>query len=307
MILSHGDLKIIHDLDDGTLYAEPAVVNALFDYPHMVAPQLSVAYDDRNKAIGYLPTGQFYADGTRSYIAAMPNSPPISPTYTPGAEHVLWNMPPPYFDTDIIPSGNTFHQTQTASAHVLPLGQYLSLLSANRRKDMRRKLKQASAYRIEAGTLDDVRAAWPWMSGIWDKRGGRFGDTPYDVYLEMTLNWLQVLQRSPRTTLKIDKFLHNGQMIGVNCCVIHRYRNRMHCDDYLCWYDPRSASGLGITSAVRNLTHPDMQGYRYNLGNPGVDQVHIGHEYKMAVMPEALRLNQGVLWLPYQQTDFSTG
>ncbi len=300
MILSRDDFNIVKALDDGSLYAEPNVVSALFNYPDMLSPQLSIAYDDQSRAVGYLPIGQFYADGTRSYIAAMPNSPPISPTYTPGAEYVLWNMSPPYFDTDIV-SGIGFHQCPTASAHVLPLTSYLGLLSAPRRKDMRRKLKKANAYRIEAGTLKDVRNAWEWMTGIWDQRGDRFGTTPYDVYLDMTIEWLEVLQHSTRTTLKIDKFILDGQVVGVNCCVIHRYRNRTHCDDYLCWYDPERASGLGITSAVRNLTHPDMQGYRYNLGNPGVNQVHTGHEYKMAVIPKVLRLNQAVFHLAHQR------
>ena len=300
MILSHDDLNIIKALDNGSLYAEPDVVNALFDYPDMMAPKLSLAYNDQNKVIGYLPTGQFYTDGTRTYIAAMPNSPPISPTYTPGAEYVLWNMLPPYFDTDVV-GGVGLRQKPTASAHVLPLSRYLSMLSAQRRKDMRRKLRQANDYRIETGTLQDVRKAWAWMTDIWDQRGDRFGNTPYDVYLDMTMAWLEVLQNSARTTLKIDKFILNGDVVGVNCYVIHRYRNRMHCDDYLCWYDPKRASGLGITSAVRNLTHRDMQGYRYNLGNPGVNQVHIGHEYKMTVIPEVLRLNQTVFYLPRQR------
>ena len=299
MILSRDDLNIIKTLDDGSLYAEPDVVCALFDYPDMLNPELSIVYDDQHRAVGYLPTGQFYADGTRSYIAAMPNSPPISPTYTPGAEYVLWNMLPPYLDTDVV-SNAAFRQSPTASAYILPLSRYISLLSASRRKDIRRKLRQAQNYRIEVGNLTDVRNAWAWMTGVWDQRGDRFGTTPYDVYLDITIAWLEVLQRSTRTQIKIDKFILDGQVVGVNCCVIHRYRKHTHCDDYLCWYDPQRASGLGIISAIRNLTHPDMQGYRYNLGNPGVDQVHIGHEYKMAIIPEVMRLNQTVFNLPHQ-------
>ncbi|MEZ5447586.1 MAG: hypothetical protein R3E89_00640 [Thiolinea sp.] len=298
MSLTSQDLDIIHSLDDGSLFAEPEVVSALFRYPHMRNALLLRSYDACGRVNGYLPVGQYYANNTLTYIAAMPNSPPISPTYPPGAGQVLRFMVAPYFDTDLVTQEVRCRQVMTASAYGLPLSDYLQHLSTTRRKDMRRKLKKAQDYDIYPGTLQDVRMAWPWMTAIWDQRDGRFGSVSYADYLELTLDWLQTLQHSQRTVLKIDRYQRDGRMVGVNCCVLHHYQGRMHCDDYLTWYDPQQASGLGIVSAVRNITHPRLYGYRYNLGNPGINGVHSGHAYKLAIIPPVLRLTQGVLSLP---------
>ncbi|MEZ5448451.1 MAG: hypothetical protein R3E89_05380 [Thiolinea sp.] len=67
-----------------------------------------------------------------------------------------------------------------------------------------------------------------------------------------------------------------------------------HCDDYLLVRSGRTA-GLGIASAVKNLTDARLCGYRYSLGNPGVGGVHPRHQYKYDILPEALRLTQGVM------------
>ena len=264
----------------------------------MIEPEFVVAYGNKGRPIGYLPTAQYTTENTRSYIAAMHGSPPISPTYTPGAEYVLDEISPTYYDDDVV-AGDIFYQSSTASAYTLPLSQYLKILSASRRKDMCRKLKKADRFQVKHGTLKDLSTAWnAWMTDIWDQRGDRFS-RPYDVYLEMTLNWLKVMRRSPRASLRIEKYLLNSQMVGVNCCVVHHYQGQIHCDDYLCWYNPDLASGLGVTSAVRNLTNPDMQGFRYNLGTAGVnDRVFSGHEYKLAIIPEELRLTQAVFYYP---------
>lgn len=301
MGLSANELKIIKKLDDGTLYAQPSVVSAMFDFPYIMRPTLAVAYDDRQKPIGYLPVAEMYADGCRGYIAAIPGTPPISPTYTPGAHHVLAEMSAPYFDHDVVAGAVNPYRTyhfETASAYVTTPEHYLGALSKSRRKDMRRKLKQATAYQVVPGTIEDVRKAWTdWMIDIWEERADSFG-TPYDLYLAKTVAWLKLMRRSPRATLRIEKHLLGSEMVGVNCCVIHNFQGEVLCDDYLCWYNPKRATGLGIVSAVRNLTHPDMQGYRYNLGTPGVESIYEGHEYKLAIIPRALRLDQIVCRLP---------
>lgn len=297
MTLSANDLKIIKKLDDGTLYAQAAVVSSMFEYSYMQEAELTIAYDHKQRPIGYLPTGKYYTEGIRSYIAAMPGAPPISPTYTPGAQYVLENMRESYYDFDVVATHCISYQSETASAYVLPVASYLDTLSASRRKDMRRKLKQADIYQVKPGTLKDVSTAWTlWMKEIWSKRTNH-PDAYYDDHLENTLNWLKIMRRSPRATLRIEKYLLNLKMVGVNCCVIHRYHNQVHCDDYLCWYNPELASGLGIISAVRNLTHPDMQGYRYNLGTPGDGYIIPGHEYKLDIIPQSLRLTQAVSYL----------
>nr|HPQ95678.1 hypothetical protein [Thiolinea sp.] len=180
----------------------------------------------------------------------------------------------------------------------LPLSQYLDRLSVSRRRDMRRKLNQAERFELTQGSLADVALAWPWMQDIWERRGGRFGSVSYLQYLIMNLSWLMAVQRSGRARFKLDKYLLDGRMAGINCCIIHPYQGRLHCDDYLTWYDPERASGLGIISAVRNLTHPQLQGARYNLGNPGVGHTHRGHEYKLNLIPENLRLTQAVFHIP---------
>ena len=303
MVLSPNDIKVIKQLDDGSLYAQPDVVRALYDYHGMCDPELIVAYDDHGHPLGYLPVGryQYYEEtGPTSYIAAIPGSPPISPTYTPGAEHVL-SMLTNHYDADVIPIAevlalDNFMSWETASAYVLPVEKYLGMLSASRRRDIRRKLKQAETYEVKPGNLQDIRIAWEWMRDIWDQRGDF--PTPYGVYLETTLNWLEVMQRSPRALLKIEKYLLNSELVGVNCCVIHYYQDQMLCDDYLCWFNPQLAGGLGIISAIRNLTDPDRQGFRYNLGSPGTGYIYDGHEYKLSVIPWELRLTQAVCHIP---------
>ncbi len=300
MNINNEDLEIIKQLDNGDLYADPLVVEQMFHYSDMLNPYLRVFRDQKGYVLGYLPVGYYYGSKekgyTLSYIAAMPNSPPVSPTYTPGAEIILRTMDQTYFDGDVVADFSCTEQQPTASLYALPLEQYWQFLSASRRKDFARKLKKARDFTIEAGNLKDVRKAWVWMQQIWEQRGGRFGSTPYDKYLETTLAWLSVLNQSPRANLKIDKYKLGNRVVGVNCCVIHRYGKHYHCDDYLTWYDMEVASGLGIVSAINNFTNPALTGFRYNLSNPGLyGNTQIGHEYKWHLIPKPLRLTQSVM------------
>ncbi|MEZ5534282.1 MAG: hypothetical protein R3F02_01530 [Thiolinea sp.] len=294
MNLSPQQQQIIRELDDGSLYADPDIISALFSYPHMLEPRLWVSHDASGRPNGYLPVGQFYQDGTLSYIAAMPNSPPVSPTYTPGAEYILANIRVPYFDSDLVSQFPGLTQYMTASAYGLPLNAYLDQLSPQRRKDFRRKLKHAERYQSRPGTLQDVRNAWTWMEDIWDQRPGEFGAVSYSDYLALTLDWLDQLDHSQRAQVIVTNYTLNGQFAGVNCLVRHRYRNQWHCDDYLTWYNPDIASGLGIVSAINNLTRPEYRGCRYNLGTPGLNKISHRHAYKMTLIPEKLRLTQAV-------------
>lgn len=47
-----------------------------------------------------------------------------------------------------------------------------------------------------------------------------------------------------------------------------------------------------VVSAL--FDYPNMQGYRYNLGSPGTGRIYEGHEYKLAIIPQELRLTQAV-------------
>ena len=294
------ELNVIKQLDDGSLYADTLLIEELFRYPDMRQPHLLISYDEQGNASGYLPVGHYYRATEKgeisTYIAAMPNSPAISATYPPGAENILNNMSPPYFDSDTVAYFRCSQQQATASITCLPLNRYWIFLSPSRQKDFRRKLKKAEKFTIQHGNLDDIRTAWQWMEEIWDERDGRFGSTPYSEYLETTLSWLKVLEKSLRTNLKIDKYMLDGKMVGINCCAIHRYKNRTHCDDYLTWYNPELASGLGIVSILNNIKNPALAGFRYNLSNPGINGfVQEGHQYKWDVIPEPLRLTQSVI------------
>ncbi|HPY40430.1 MAG TPA: hypothetical protein PLM98_07930, partial [Thiolinea sp.] len=102
MELSLKELQILKDLDDGSLYASPMLVQQLLRYPGMRNPHLFLSFDYQGKVDGYLPVGQCYSDDTYTYVAAMPHSPAISPTYTPGAVQVLKRLRLPYFDTDVV-------------------------------------------------------------------------------------------------------------------------------------------------------------------------------------------------------------
>ncbi|RTZ64005.1 MAG: hypothetical protein DSZ29_06095 [Aquificaceae bacterium] len=298
--MNKDELKVIKQLDDGSLYADRLLIEELFRYPDMRQPRLLLAYNKQGKPSGYLPIGHYYQATDKgeisTYIAAMPNSPAISATYPPGAEHILKTISSPYFDSDMIADFSFSQQHPTASITCLPFNRYSAFLSPSRQKDLRRKLKKAEKFTIQHGNLEDIRNAWQWMEGIWDERDGRFGSTPYNEYLETTLSWLTVLEKSLRTHLKIDKYMLDGKMVGINCCAIHRYNNRNHCDDYLTWYNPLLASGLGIVSIINNIKNPALAGFRYNLSNPGINGViQAGHQYKWDVIPEPLRLTQSVI------------
>ena len=294
MELSFTDLQIIKDLDDGSLYASPLLVQKLMSYPGLRNARLLVSYDSHDKPNGYLPVGQCYADHTLSYIAAMPNSPPVSPTYTPGAQFVLRDLRFPYFDTDLVSDYSIVQQYSTASAYGLSLENYLALLSPSRQKDIRRKLKQLAKLQISHGTLIDIARARPWLMQVWSTRHTPTQLLDQAAYARTTLAWLAAVQHSGRATLKIERYHLGNELLGINCCVLHYYRGRLHCDDYLTWYDPQKASGLGIASSVRNLTNPFFLGARYNLGNPGVGGVHPRHAYKFDVLPPEIRLTQAV-------------
>ncbi|MCK5901973.1 MAG: hypothetical protein KAG28_02395 [Cocleimonas sp.] len=291
--------KIAKLLDDGSLYADHPVIEEMLQYPDMEDGHLLVSRDHKGKPTGYLPVGYYYRSGQQkrlSYIAAMPNSPAISPTYTPGATHILSRLSHAYFDCDVISDLSFIPKQATASTYGMPLERYWRFFSSSRKKDLRRKLKKAEQFNIQQGNLSDVRLAWQWMQTIWEQRGNRFGNTPYDQYLEVTLSWLNTLEQSQRANLKIDKYMLGREMVGINCCVIHRYQNRFHCDDYLTWYNPHKASGLGIISVVKNITNPAMEGFRYNLSAPGINgKIQKGHQYKWDLIPEPLRLTQSVL------------
>lgn len=294
MELSAKELRIIKSLDDGSLYASPMLVQQLLRYPGMRNPRLFLSFDYHGQANGYLPVGQCYSDEIYTYIAAMPQSPAISPTYTPGATQVLKRLRLAYFDTDLVSYDPSFRQEPTASAYGLALERYLQLLSPSRRTDIRRKLKRLRAFTIKPGNLLDIVEARPWLIEVWSERFSPAELLDQEAYARVTIAWLAAVQHSGRANLKIDRYQLNGKTVGINCCVLHAYQGRLHCDDYLTWYDPKLASGLGIASVVRNLTNPDLLGSRYNLANPGVGGIHPRHLYKLNLLPASIRLTQAV-------------
>jgi hypothetical protein len=112
------------------------------------------------------------------------------------------------------------------------------------------------------------------------------------------IRWLSEIEASNRAIMKIDKYFLEGEFVGVNCCVIHDYHGVTHADDYLTWYDPSTAAGLGIVSAINNLTNPKYYGARYNLGLPGFHgNTFSGHEYKWDIFPSSIRLDQSIIHL----------
>lgn len=290
------DLAVVEQLDDGTLYAAPTLIQEMFTYPYVKEAFLLVSHDRFGNPTGYIPVG-VTENRLISYIPAIPPSAPVCPTYTPGAVNVLRDLSYLvqgdyiYFDVDVVADTELSRQEETASAICLPLASYLQHLSASRRKDIKRKLKQAADLQITSGSLDDILLAWPWMQDVWQRRN------QYDVeHVNRVLSWLNVIQKSGRATIKIDKYMLDGTMVGINCCVLHFFHGMLHCDDYLTWFDTQRASGLGIVSAVNNLCNPDYQGARYNLGLPGFyGQTFDGHEYKWDVIPKSLRLTQSIV------------
>ena len=119
------ELRIIKQLDNGSLYADPLIIEELFRYPDMRQPHLLVSHDNKGKPSAYLPVGYYYGEnnGRRplTYIAAMPNSPAISATYPPRAEQILCKMSQPYFDSDIVADFACSNQQATASIICLSL------------------------------------------------------------------------------------------------------------------------------------------------------------------------------------------
>jgi len=292
------DLAVVEFLDDGTLYASPSLVDELFSYPFLSDSCLLVSRDEQGTPTGYIPLGYNQLGTMASYIPAIPPSPPISPTYTPGAANViadldnLLNQPMLYFDVDVVPNNySASYLEETASAYCLPLEEYLFYLSRSRRKDFKRKLKAAENYTIEQGSMADVQQGWSWMKAVWEKRGA------YDSeHISRVLRWLQKIDASGRATMKIDKYLLDGKPVAVNCCVIHEFHGTTHIDDYLTWYDVEAAPGLGIISAINNVSNPSYQGARYNLGLPGFyGNTFAGHQYKWDVIPEEIRLYQSII------------
>ncbi len=297
--LSDEDLAVIHTLDDNSLYAAPNLIEELFTYPYLSDSCLLVSYDHIGNPTGYIPLGMYLSGSTliASYIPAIPSSPPISPIYTPGVEHVIANLESLldeamlYFDVDVVADYSVSDLEDTASAYCLPMKDYLSYLSASRRKDFKRKLKVAKKYQIKQGCLSDVMEAWPWMKSVWEKRGA------YDSeHVRRVFRWLKEIEASGRAIMKVDKYLLDGKFVGVNCCVIHDYKGVRHIDDYLTWYDASVASGLGIITAINNITNPLYYGSRYNLGLPGYyGKTFAGHEYKWDLFPEPIRLKQSII------------
>ncbi len=300
LCLTNEELAVIHALDDGTLYAASNLVEELFSYPYLSDSRLLVSRNAHGQPTGYIPLGLYSSNEGQliaSYIPAIPASPPISPTYTPGAENVIKNIDQlldetaTYFDVDVVAQHDFSYFEETASAYCMPLDKYLSYLSTSRRKDFKRKLKSANKYQIEAGDLKDVLNAWSWMKQVWEKRGAYDSD-----HVRRVVRWLSEIQASGRAIMKVDKYVLDGKTVGVNCCVIHHYHGITHVDDYLTWYDASIASGLGIISAVNNLTHSKYYGARYNLGLPGFyGKTFGGHEYKWDIFPESIRLSQSIV------------
>ncbi len=295
--MDNDELAIIECLDDGTLYADPLLIEDMFNYPHLADAYLLVSRDFRGNPTGYIPVGVSDDERIISYIAAIPPSAPVCPTYTPGAENVLRDLQGLldgsyiYFDVDVVADTASSQQEETASAMCLPLDQYLIYLSPSRRKDIKRKLRKSSQFKIEQGDLNNVWQAWPWMKTTWELRN------QYDSeHVTRVLSWLATIGESSRATLKVDKYMLDGQMVGVNCCVLHDFHGVLHCDDYLTWFDPEKAPGLGIISSVKNLTDPRHRCARYNLGLPGFyGETFEGHEYKWNLIPKAIRLTQSII------------
>ncbi|HFC93316.1 MAG TPA: hypothetical protein ENJ51_10955 [Leucothrix mucor] len=300
LCLTNEELAVIDALDDGTLYAASNLVKELFSYPYLSDSRLLVSRNAQGQPTGYIPLGLYASNEGQliaSYIPAIPASPPISPTYTPGAENVIANLDQlldetaTYFDVDVVAQHDFSYFEETASAYCMPLDKYLPYLSTSRRKDFKRKLKNANKYQIEAGDLNDVLNAWSWMKQVWEKRGAYDSD-----HVRRVVRWLSEIQASGRAIMKVDKYMLNGKTVGVNCCVIHHYYGITHIDDYLTWYDASIASGLGIVSAINNLTDPNYYGARYNLGLPGFyGKTFGGHEYKWDIFPENIRLSQSIV------------
>ena len=296
--MNDDDLAIVELLDDGTLYAAPNLIKELLSYPDLSDSYLLVSRDSDDIPTGYIPVGINTRGTMASYIPAIPPSPPISPTYTPGASNVIEDLENLldqsilYFDVDVIPSNcQQSYLEETASAYCLSKEDYLAELSKSRRKDFRRKLKAAGRYKIEEGNLDDVQDAWAWMKAVWEKRGA------YDKeHIKRVINWLREVEVTGRAVMKVDKYLLNGKPVAVNCCVIHNYHGDTHIDDYLTWYDAEAASGLGIVTAINNLTNPKYINARYNLGLPGFyGTTFDGHQYKWDLIPESIRLHQSIV------------
>lgn len=176
--MTHDDLAVINALDDGSLYAAPNLIEELFNYPYLSETLLLVSRDAQGVPTGYLPLGIHPNGKIISYIAAIPSSPPISPTYTPGALNVMMDLgnllenPLTYFDVDVVADFSFAHYEYTASAYCLTRENYLAGLSRSRRKDVRRKLKVFDRYDRIEGDLRDVLRGWPWMKRVWTARGG---------------------------------------------------------------------------------------------------------------------------------------
>ena len=297
-MLNDDDIAVIEFLDDGTLYAAPNIIEEILSYSDLSDSFLLVSRDKNGTPTGYIPLGINSLGNIASYIPAIPPSPPISPTYTPGAENVIRDLDNLlsrsilYFDVDVVPYGyGYFDLEETASAYCLSLDDYFSELSSSRRKDFKRKLKSAEKYEIEQGNMKDVLRGWNWMKAVWEKRGAYDSD-----HINRVLSWLYEIEASGRATMKIDKYLLDGKPIAVNCCVIHQYHGNTHIDDYLTWYDVATAPGLGIVTAIKNLTNPKYIGARYNLGLPGFyGNTFAGHQYKWDVIAEPIRLYQSIV------------
>ena len=300
------ELAIIKQLDNGTLYAAPSLVEKSCSFYDEEETRLLLSHDKNGNVNGYIPVRYGEPDEDEeervySYLLRCP--PSISATYTPGAEHVLPNIVNEtlyYMDEDVVADFDYSNlvigrHVPTASAYCLELENYLSLLSASRRKDFRRKLKVAGQYTIVEGSLEDVKAARPWV----EQRRAMISECSESTmdHISNIIEWLTAIDKLQRAELKIDKYLLNGVMVGVNCCVVHTYGKHIHCDDYLTWHDPLQSAGLGIVSAINNITNPDMQGVRYNMGTPtnyGGDTLS-GFAYKWDLIPESIRLEQSII------------
>ncbi len=299
------ELAIIKQLDNGTLYAAPSIVEKMCSFYDTEETKLLTSHDESGVINGYIPVRYGDPDDDEedriySYISGPPS---ISATYTPGAEHVLPTIIEKihcYRDEDIVAHFNYSEleigkHIPTASAYCLELENYLSLLSASRRKDFRRKLKAAERFTIVDGSLDDIKTARPWI----EQRRAVISECTEGTmeHISNIIEWLSAIDKLQRARLKIDKYLLNGEMVGINCCVVHTYDNHTHCDDYLTWHDPTKSPGLGIVSAIKNITNSDMKGVRYNLGTPTEFSGEIipGFAYKWDLIPESIRLEQSII------------
>ena len=131
------ELAIIKQLDNGTLYAAPSLIEKSCSFYDEEETRLLLSYDKNGNVNGYIPVrcgepDEDEEDRVYSYLLRCP--PSISATYTPGAEHVLpkiVNETLYYMDEDVVADFDYSNlvigrHVPTASTYCLELENYLS-------------------------------------------------------------------------------------------------------------------------------------------------------------------------------------